>query len=675
MVALCFARTTMDTPAKNLVEVVDLLPSDALLPILECVSNSIISLSQSDLTLEQREIDVEIVRGEPRQDTLFLTTKPIKDVIVTDNGIGFNEMNFASFKTPYSNALRQDFGCLGVGRFSVLAAFRGMKIRSNFRVNGHWKYREFNFDTVNEVKPIVYEDSSEKTHRTVVEMLDLYNDVLLDKTAVPLEDIANQIMKHFFIFYLSNNLPKITLHESDCEPLNVNDLFKDVSKGSERHFEILDETFKLYITRNPKTTNRRTHYYHYCADSRVVGRGKRLSNLDSIFSYPLIDEHTESFLDVFVVSTYLDERKYTTRNGFRIPSTQEERSYENEITLQDIGQQAAGILRDKYSEHVKKTQQQNIIEWQGYMAASPRFNSLLKDEEVLRNLPANTPDDKKEEYLHRIIYSRLKKVDEIIQEFIDAKKIDEESIQEVVKVIQHKAVLDSDKLADYMIRRRAIIDLFEKFLEADKKGDYKLEADIHNLIFPKGYTSENTPYEGHNLWLLDERFVSYKFIASHKPMRGYSNVASRKAADIAMFDNPIGLGDKESGDISSLVIFEFKRPGDVASTPSGHRWEFSKLTDKYFDEFRYGETKHKGRHVNVRPTTPKFGFIILSHIPEALENYNLERGWRRTPFGSFYRTTPESNMHLEAMTFDDLIAAARLRHNPFFDKLFLTRYP
>jgi hypothetical protein len=661
----------MDTPAKNMVEIVDLLPSDALMPILECVSNSIISASQSSLPVEEREISVQVIRGVPRQEILFDSQKPIKDVVITDNGIGFNDVNFFSFKTPHSNVHRKDFGCLGVGRFSVLAAFQKMKIRSNYKVNGHWRYREFEFDEINEVKPLIDKDSPQKINETVVEMLGLYNETVIDNTAVPLEEIAREIMKHFFLYYLSNNLPKITLYETGCEPLNVNDLFEGVSKGSERQFDVLDQTFKLHITRNPKATNRKNHYYYYCADSRVVGRGKRLSTLDSIFSYPLVSEYAESFLDVFVVSKYLDERKYQTRNGFNIPATREDRSYENEITRQDIGQRLTEILRDEYSEDVQDTQQRAIVEWQGYMAANPRFNSLLEDEEVLRNLPANTPDEKKEEHLHRIIYGKVKKVDERIQEFIDAKKIDEHSIQAIVEEIKSKATLDRDKLADYMVRRKAILDLFAKFLEADKNGSYKLESDVHNLIFPKGCVSENTPYQAHNLWLLDERFVSYRFIASHRPLCSISNLQSQKAGDIVMFGNPFGFGDKEYGKLSSLVIFEFKRPGDVASTPAGNHWEFSVLTDKYFNEFRYGKTKNKGRHVDVLPTTPKFGYIVLSHIPPELRTYNLEHGWDETPFGSFYKIEGKSNMHLEALTFDDLITAARLRHNPFFDKLFL----
>jgi hypothetical protein len=77
----------METPAINMVEIVDLSPSEALLPILECVSNSIISLDQTTLPLNQRTIDVKIVRGAAKaQGDLYGEIRPIKDVVVEDNG-------------------------------------------------------------------------------------------------------------------------------------------------------------------------------------------------------------------------------------------------------------------------------------------------------------------------------------------------------------------------------------------------------------------------------------------------------------------------------------------------------------------------------------------------------------------------------------------------------------
>src|SRR5690606_17518055 len=112
--------------------------------------------------------------------------------------------------------------------------------------------------------------------------------------------------------------------------------------------------------------------------------------------------------------------------------------------------------------------------------------------------------------------------------------------------------------------------LFKKFLEADANGKYKLEKDIHNLILPLGVTHEEVDYDTHNLWILDDRFATYTFIASDKPITTFSQKRSSKEPDIimlnspSMFNNPISFAPRSSGELSSMVIFEFKRPGETA---------------------------------------------------------------------------------------------------------------
>jgi hypothetical protein len=674
-------KLMLPTPAKNIVEKIHLSSGQLFLPILECVSNSIINLKLSGLPVKDRKIDIEIVRGEADPDSLFEDTKPVKDIIITDNGTGFDEKNYISFGMPHSNHLAE-YGCVGLGRFTVLAAFKKMKIRSNFPSNGGWKYREFNFDIQNDVTPVIFQDSKDDERKTIVEMQEFFAEHLLKKTAITVESIAKEIMDHFLVFYLSNDLPQIIVKEQDdSEKRNVADLFNSVAKENEINFEVSGEKFRVYITRNPKTTNRRHHYYRYCADSRVIGRAKDLGDKDSIFNYPLIQDSKEYFLNVYIVSDFLDKYKVPTRNGWLIKQSPDRGLFEvaaetNEITFDDIERELIKKLRNEYSEHVKQAQEKSIIEWKEYIQDHPRFNSLAGDDEILRTLPARANEDKKEAILHDIVHKRQKKVEEAIQKFIKTQKVTEESIQEITADIKDKAILDKDSLADYMLRRRAVIELFDRFLEADKKGDYKLEKDIHKLIFPMSTTSEEINYDAHNLWLLDERLVSYQFIASDKEMRTYCDINSQKAADLVLFNNPIGFGDTSCGDISSLIIFEFKRPGDVASNmPKNNQWEFSECTDKYFEDFRFGKRKkikNKGRAVNVSQTTPKFGYIVFSEIPEDLANYNTEmKGWKKTPFNSFYKIEPGSNMHIEVMTFDNLIKSAKQRHNPFFDRLFV----
>ena len=126
--------------------------------------------------------------------------------------------------------------------------------------------------------------------------------------------------------------------------------------------------------------------------------------------------------------------------------------------------------------------------------------------------------------------------------------------------------------------------------------------------------------------------------------------------------------------MNSLVIFEFKRPGETAhqKNKGDYRWEFSDLIEPYFDEFLYSPDKknYKGKQVIVKDNTPKFGYIIVDVIPPLLETYNKGKGWKRTPFGSFYKMNTDLNLHLEVMTFTKLIEYAKNRHLPFFNKLF-----
>ncbi|OWP64100.1 hypothetical protein CDA63_05050 [Hymenobacter amundsenii] len=382
-------------------------------------------------------------------------------------------------------------------------------------------------------------------------------------------------------------------------------------------------------------------------------------------------------------------KTYRTRNGFTIPKENEDNLFglNNIISFQEIEENISLIIENEYDTFVKDAKAKNIRFIKDYIKVkAPRYNSFLKNESILQSIPPNLSEDKLEEFLYKISYEARKEIDKNIQSFIDNKTINEKAISEIINDIRDKTAYDVDSLADYMTRRKAILQLFDKFLDADEKGTYKLEEDIHNIIFPLGLTNGDLEYENHNLWLLDERFISYKFIASDKPITSYSQIKSSKEIDLLlidnsiytepeqMFDNPISFGDKNSGDVNSLVIFEFKRPGDIAyqKRKTDFTWEFSDLIEPYFDKFLYESVKKnwKGNQVNVKETTPKFGFIIVDNIPEQLVRYNRNKGWKATPFGTYFKMTPETNLHIEVMTFRKLLEFSTSRHAPFFDKLF-----
>ncbi len=673
----------MIVPVENIVETVDLTADDVLLPMMECIVNSVISLQQSDIPNDEKEIQVKIIRGSlPKQINLD-KTKTIDSIVITDNGVGFNEKNYKSFETPFSK-INKEFGCKGIGRFTVLAAFKNLKARSNYFENGNWNFREFEFNAYDELKPIEFKLSDKQKSKTTLVLDNCHNEIIKEKSALSLIQISEKIMEHCLIYYLNDSLPRIAVYEAeDNEVEFINNLFERVSKEKERVFTVKNHPFKIYITKTLKERNRKNNYVYYCANSRVVGNPKNIKNFNSLFNYPISKNGALYFLDVYVVSEFLNQKAFSTRNGFNIPKENENLLFGNSthITFQDIEEKLTEILEDEYDQFVKESKIKSQKQIELYIKNNaPRYRSFLKNPAILNSIPPNLSEDKLEEHLYKISYSARKKVENHIEKFISNKQINEESIEKIKDDIREKTAYDIDSLADYMTRRKAIIQLFEKFLDADEDGRYKLEEDVHNIIFPMGLTNNQTSYENHNLWLLDERFINYKFIASDKSITSFSQKKSSKEPDLLlannpdMFDNPISFGNRSAGEINSMVIFEFKRPGEIAhqKNKGDYRWQFSDLVEPYFDEFLYKQDKknYKGNHIVITENTPKFGFIILDVIPPLLAKFNKGKGWKKTPFGTYYKIQSELNMHIEVMTFRKLLDIAQNRHSAFFDKLF-----
>ena len=150
----------MEVPVKNLVETVDLTAEDVLLPMLECVVNSIISLQKSPLPAKEKKIQIQITRGGLPDKLNFDNTKVILGYKVIDNGVGFNSKNYESFQTPFS-LINKDFGCKGIGRFTVLAAYEDFSVESNYEENKTWYKRKFKFSTEKEIEEIEFENSKD----------------------------------------------------------------------------------------------------------------------------------------------------------------------------------------------------------------------------------------------------------------------------------------------------------------------------------------------------------------------------------------------------------------------------------------------------------------------------------------------------------------------------------
>lgn len=685
----------MELKVKDMVSQIDLNKSEVFLPLYESIVNSIISLDKVDR--EKKYIEVIIERNEETQTpNLFgRNAGTIKSITIIDNGEGFTTANYKSFNSPYGQ-MNKKYGCKGIGRFTILAMFEKMEITSIYEEGGKCHKRTFEFDPENEITNEQDIELQEQIQpQTKVILRNCINPELLPGTARNVEDIAKGIMEHCFIYYLCGTMPQINVGEKNEDggmtTLSVNDYYSLESKDKEKDLPVGDENFHLYVVKSNKTTSRKYNYVSLCANSRVVGSKKNLADIDSLYTYPITENGESKFIDIYVVSPFLDKHVNSSRTAFKIPERIEDdidyKDEKKEISIESILKAIAKEIATMYETYAVETKNRNIKAVKEYITNSaPEYRSFLLRDDILEAMPPNLTDEKKEAYLHGIAYTENKKIAEKIDKFIQLNEVNEKEITNIIDTIKKRTAYDADKLVGYVSRRKAIISLFEKMLEMKENGKYELESMIHNLIFPMGLTNESVSYQYHNLWLLDDRFSTFRFIASDCSITSISQIRSSKEPDVVLINdahlllnNAISYGDKDMGEVGTMVIFEFKRPGDMAhqKNKGDYRWEFSELVEQYFDDFLYGKEKlkknWKGQKVHVTENTPKFGYVIMDEMPDELIRYNKGHQWRQTPFGSYYKINPDLNLHIEAMDFQTLLRNAKDRNNPFFDHLFTAK--
>jgi len=92
-------------------------------------------------------------------------------------------------------------------------------------------------------------------------------------------------------------------------------------------------------------------------------------------------------------------------------------------------------------------------------------------------------------------------------------------------------------LAEYVMRRKAVLDLFDRLREYEdpEKEKPHREAAMHSLICPMGVDSTKLEFDDHNLWMVDDRLAFFAYFASDKRLKSYVDSDSIERPDITFF--------------------------------------------------------------------------------------------------------------------------------------------
>jgi hypothetical protein len=224
------------------------------------------------------------------------------------------------------------------------------------------------------------------------------------------------------------------------------------------------------------------------------------------------------------------------------------------------------------------------------------------------------------------------------------------------------------RLAEYVIHRRATLQLLERTLQARPDGRYALEAAVHQVIFPLRTTSDEVPADQMNLWIIDEKLAYHHYLASDRPLSSIEpvRVDGQQRPDLVVFDRPVAFVDRPSGH-DAVTIIEFKRP--VRDDYDDQHNPIAQVYD-YVERIKHGTVVDRvGRPLTVAPATRFYAYVVCDLTP-TLKKQARAAALTAMPDGQgFFGYNPEYATYIEVISFQKLLEDAKARNRILFDKL------
>jgi hypothetical protein len=648
---------------------VNLPTSRPLMPLFEAVVNSIQAIEESG---HEGTIHIRIMRDQ--SPTLVESSRDIVGFEIEDNGIGFNEDNFRAFSTS-DTTYKADKGGKGVGRFVWLVAFEDVEIESTFEAPVEFKTRRFKFvprgDGLEDNEVSV---AREQRARTIVRLKGFKErfQVVAPKR---METIGAYLVEHCLEYLIRPQHPTLVLTDSfSGEVISLNDLFeKEMGHNASwikfeaggHQFEILH--VKLY------SSHVKEHLLHFCANNRVVKSDKLMGKIPNL-AKALHDEAGKEFAYAgYLDGKLLDDTVNQERTDFSL-SSEEGSLFEGAFTWSNLRSAACEQISSFLSPFTVSIQRQKRERLDRFVATQgPMYRPILKHvEKELALLDPEIEDSELDLKLYKALHSLQERLREEGTKLFDSGDADAEFdayAQQFSEYFSKIGDINQSDLARYVFDRKLILQFLQKLLAVQESGKHALEDRVHRLIFPMGATSDDVPFERHNLWLLDERLAYHRYLASDKQLRKTEPLVndSKKELDLIIFDKACAFTDVTMGPFQAITIIEFKRP--MRTSYSEDENPFKQVLD-YIEDIRAGKALTPDKRPIPISEGVHFYCYIVADKTDLLEDYARYAELEKTPDGQgFFGYKKHYRAYIEFVSYSKLLDGAKQRNHAFFEKL------
>ena len=297
--------------------------SKGLMPVYEAVINSIEAIEERHLTEQKPLSDYSIRLEIDRMEQLDIDPRPgprpegeIRGFRITDNGVGFTDKNWESFRT-LDSLHKVEKGCRGIGRLMWLKAFDNVAVRSAYMEDGDIKRRDFSFNVSNEVSNPMVDSLASMDVGTIVELLG-FKQRFASATHKTLEKIASGLLEHCLWYFIrTEGAPKITVCDN-ADSIDLFELFDAHMHGSSASEALELKGRTLEITHVKVRVDRnKAHTLGYCASGRLVREESITGKIPGLYR-AITDTDGQFTYMAYLTSDYLDEQVTTERIDFNI---------------------------------------------------------------------------------------------------------------------------------------------------------------------------------------------------------------------------------------------------------------------------------------------------------------------------------------------------------------------
>jgi hypothetical protein len=661
-----------------------LAKSRALFPLFEAVVNAIQAVDDAPgLDARSASIEVRIVR---RSQGAFefgpaahpAHAEPIVGFVVRDNGVGFDDRNMESFRTLDSE-YKSAMGCRGVGRLLWLKAFKRVEVSSRYLDDEKvLREREFTFTVDQGVSQDAAGDLREQGTGTEIRLVG-FEEVYQKYAPKNVRPVARAILEHcLWYFVRPAGAPAIVVTDGS-DSVNLTLLYEEeyiLASSETQEVRVKGRPFFLTHLRL-KTGSRPAPELNWCAANRVVFEENLSGKVPGLHG-KLKDGAGEFMYASFLESPFLDDSVRSERTGFEIPDVSPEGVIDpDELSMADIRAVALSEVERYLHEDLAEVLAAGRERVEDFVAKkAPRYRPILRhlgDDKL--SVDPGIGDRELELQLHRHLADIEADLLEEGQEVLSGQHRQAEEYKDKLRRYLEKVedVKKSD-LAAYVSRRRVILDLLAKEIQADRNGWYAREDAVHSLIMPMRVTSDDAPESVSNLWVIDEALAFHDYLASDKPIRsmpvtGSDSPLKPDLLALQVYDEPVLVAPANSAQLASIVVVEIKRPMRNDAAPGPEKDPVSQAL-RYLKQVRDGKVMTaSGRPILGAEDIPGFCYVIADLTPTVRERC-MEANLRLTPDRrGFFGYNDNFKAYVEVISFDRLLEMAHRRNHAFFERL------